>query len=261
MLDLITHLCTDFEVDGLRADIVMYKTAATLAAYAGRGTVPRTTSAMPPSWRCCIDAGASRSSSRASIPADLDRSIESTAERVPAARIEPERDCRARHQHQQSAEAARGTGQEPSGSARPDEVIAAGDPYAVRTLQADASRRETPTRSGEARPRPHPRRPGRLRPGRAGRARPRRSRARRDVPRGGAAPDAAAAQPQPERPGAPGVAPRPAREGPRDAGRQRDPVRGRRQRLDGRTPADGAPPSRPCCRCCSTPTRSATGSG
>ena len=36
MLDLIAQLCCDFEVDGLRADIVMYKTAATLAAYAGR---------------------------------------------------------------------------------------------------------------------------------------------------------------------------------------------------------------------------------
>ena len=39
MLDLITHLCTDFQVDGLRADIVMYKTAVTLAAYAGRSDV------------------------------------------------------------------------------------------------------------------------------------------------------------------------------------------------------------------------------
>ena len=39
MLGLITQLCCDFEVDGLRADIVMYKTALTLAAYAGRRTV------------------------------------------------------------------------------------------------------------------------------------------------------------------------------------------------------------------------------
>ena len=39
MLGLITQLCCDFEVDGLRADIVMYKTALTLAAYAGRRVV------------------------------------------------------------------------------------------------------------------------------------------------------------------------------------------------------------------------------
>ncbi len=36
MLDLITHICAAFQVDGLRADIVMYKTATTLAAYEGR---------------------------------------------------------------------------------------------------------------------------------------------------------------------------------------------------------------------------------
>ena len=36
MLDLIARICTAFEVDGLRADIVIYKAAATLAAYAGR---------------------------------------------------------------------------------------------------------------------------------------------------------------------------------------------------------------------------------
>ncbi len=39
MLDLIAHICTAFEVDGLRADIVTYKAAATLAAYAGRQVV------------------------------------------------------------------------------------------------------------------------------------------------------------------------------------------------------------------------------
>jgi len=39
MLDLITHICAAFQVDGLRADIVMYKTALTLAAYEGRTEV------------------------------------------------------------------------------------------------------------------------------------------------------------------------------------------------------------------------------
>lgn len=36
MLDLITHICIGSEVDGLRADITMYKTASTLAAWDGR---------------------------------------------------------------------------------------------------------------------------------------------------------------------------------------------------------------------------------
>jgi len=39
MLDLITRICSDLEVDGLRADIVMYKTAMTHAAYQGRTNV------------------------------------------------------------------------------------------------------------------------------------------------------------------------------------------------------------------------------
>jgi magnesium chelatase subunit D len=39
LLELIARICADFEVDGLRADIVMYRTAATLAAYAGRTAV------------------------------------------------------------------------------------------------------------------------------------------------------------------------------------------------------------------------------
>jgi magnesium chelatase subunit D len=38
-LDLITRICAAFEVDGLRGDIVMYKTAQSLAAYAGRTRV------------------------------------------------------------------------------------------------------------------------------------------------------------------------------------------------------------------------------
>ncbi|MFN0069990.1 MAG: VWA domain-containing protein, partial [Chloroflexota bacterium] len=39
MLDLITRLCSDLQVDGLRADIVIYKTALTLAAYDHRPDV------------------------------------------------------------------------------------------------------------------------------------------------------------------------------------------------------------------------------
>jgi len=39
MLRLITGICTDFEVDGMRADITMYRAAVALAAYAGRTQV------------------------------------------------------------------------------------------------------------------------------------------------------------------------------------------------------------------------------
>ena len=36
ILDLITGICAEYQVDGLRADIVMYKTASSIAAYEGR---------------------------------------------------------------------------------------------------------------------------------------------------------------------------------------------------------------------------------
>ena len=39
ILELITGICHEYQVDGLRADIVMYKTAATIAAYEGRNEV------------------------------------------------------------------------------------------------------------------------------------------------------------------------------------------------------------------------------
>jgi magnesium chelatase subunit D len=39
MLDLITQICIDFAVDGHRADITMYKTACTIAAFKGRTEV------------------------------------------------------------------------------------------------------------------------------------------------------------------------------------------------------------------------------
>ncbi|MEM3451015.1 MAG: putative cobaltochelatase [Nitrososphaerales archaeon] len=39
MLDLITKICVDFAVDGHRADITIYKTACTLAAFKGRTEV------------------------------------------------------------------------------------------------------------------------------------------------------------------------------------------------------------------------------
>ncbi len=39
ILELITGICHEYQVDGLRADIVMYKTASTIAAYEGRDLV------------------------------------------------------------------------------------------------------------------------------------------------------------------------------------------------------------------------------
>ena len=39
ILTLITSICSEYDVDGMRGDIVMYKTASTIAAYEGRNEV------------------------------------------------------------------------------------------------------------------------------------------------------------------------------------------------------------------------------
>ena len=39
ILELITDICAEYQVDGMRGDIVMYKTASTIAAYEGRTQV------------------------------------------------------------------------------------------------------------------------------------------------------------------------------------------------------------------------------
>jgi magnesium chelatase subunit D len=150
MLDLITHLCCDFQVDGLRGDIVMYKTAATLAAYAGRGRV------LEEDVRDAAELALLHRRRRRPFeqprldPGDLDRSIDQhrndtsppEAEQQPPPPPPPATD-------RLSAEAPEPPQQDQTGAGAPDEVIAAGDPYAVRALASQAAtRQETPKRSG-----------------------------------------------------------------------------------------------------------------
>lgn len=66
MLDLISHLCCEFEVASLRADIVMHKTARALAALEGRERVGLLDIRGAARWCCRIAGGASPSSSRGS---------------------------------------------------------------------------------------------------------------------------------------------------------------------------------------------------
>ena len=142
MLDLITHLCTDFQVDGLRADIVMYKTAVTLAAYAGRTRVNEE------DIRDAAELALLHRRRRQPFeqprmdPGDLDRSIDNHRQQQPP-EPEPDRpdtppppDQREREPERQSAE--------------DEQVVAAGDPYAVRNLApATPARQDRPSRAGK----------------------------------------------------------------------------------------------------------------
>ena len=65
----IAALCAAFDVDGMRADLVVARTAVAHAAWRGRDRPsPRRTSGSPPNWRCRTGAGATRSTTRAWIP-------------------------------------------------------------------------------------------------------------------------------------------------------------------------------------------------
>ncbi|MBA2450689.1 MAG: putative cobaltochelatase [Chloroflexi bacterium] len=138
MLDLITHLCVDFGVDGLRADIVMYKTATTLAAYAERTRV---------------DEGHVRDAAELALlhrrrrqpfeqpgldPGDLDRAIQ---ERL------SDDDGHDGEAAPSEAEDENGS-PEQGGSTVEERVFAAAAPYAVRTLAPPTEREERPKRAG-----------------------------------------------------------------------------------------------------------------
>ena len=146
MLDLITHLCTDFQVDGLRADIVMYKTAVTLAAYAGRTQVSEE------DVRDAAELALLHRRRRQPFeqprmdPADLDRSIENHRPEQPP---EPEPDAA---RPAAPARPARAPAAATADSETPSEeqVIAGGDPYAVRNLAPAApARQERASRAGK----------------------------------------------------------------------------------------------------------------
>lgn len=159
MLDLIAHLCADFQVDGLRADIVMYKTAATLAAYAGRHR------ANEEDVRDAAELALPHRRRRRPFeqprldPGDLDRSMQQH-------RDERDRELESAEPPAQSADAPdapdaegrdgeapepHGDAPEPEGDPREapnEQVVAAGDPYAIPMLAAPPTRDKQPKRSG-----------------------------------------------------------------------------------------------------------------
>jgi magnesium chelatase subunit D len=149
MLDLITHLCTDFQVDGLRADIVMYKTAVTLAAYAGRNRV------VEEDVRDAAELALLHRRRRQPFeqprmdPGDLDRSIDEHRQQNPSPESPPE----APHSGAAEPKANDEPAVEPPSTERPavpdEQVVAASDPYAVRTIAPPAAlREERPKRDG-----------------------------------------------------------------------------------------------------------------
>jgi len=129
MLDLITRICAELEVDGLRADIVMYKTAMTHAAYQGRTTVT------PDDVRVAAMLALPHRRRRqpfdeaSSDPGELDRRIQAQVSRMEA----------------ESAESAASPTPEPASQSEEDKagqgdvprVDQPGAPFRVKKLAAD----------------------------------------------------------------------------------------------------------------------------
>ncbi|MCC7367001.1 MAG: putative cobaltochelatase [Chloroflexi bacterium] len=152
MLDLITHLCTDFGVDGLRADIVMYKTAVTLAAYAGRGRV------VEEDVRDAAELALLHRRRRQPFeqprmdPGDLDRSIEEHRQQNPpdlSPETPPETTKASAPEPPETEPPATPPNPDQQPSPPDEHVVAAGDPYAVRAIAPPATlREERPKRAG-----------------------------------------------------------------------------------------------------------------
>ncbi|MCC7368334.1 MAG: putative cobaltochelatase [Chloroflexi bacterium] len=148
MLDLITHLCTDFQVDGLRADIVMYKTAVTLAAYAGRARV------LEEDVRDAAELALLHRRRRQPFeqprmdPGDLDRSIEEHRSQTPPPESPPESQQASAPEQEQTERPPES--EQPQNQAPPvEQVVSASDPYAVRAIAPPATlRQERPKRAG-----------------------------------------------------------------------------------------------------------------
>ncbi|MDP8922920.1 MAG: ATP-binding protein, partial [Chloroflexota bacterium] len=150
MLDLIAHLCADFQVDGLRADIVMYKAAATLAAYAGRA---RATEA---DVRDAAELALPHRRRRRPFeqprldPGDLDRSMQEhrdeREQQREKAESPPDRVPQSAAPESADADASEPSGEPPE--TRDEQVVAASDPYAVPLLATPPTRDRRPKRSG-----------------------------------------------------------------------------------------------------------------
>ena len=148
MLDLITHLCTELQVDGLRADIVMYKAAVTLAAYAGRDAVTEE------DVRDAAELALLHRRRRLPFeqprmdPGELDRSIQNHRNQTPPPA--PPESMSA--QPESPADRPDSPAEPPTGqdAASEDRVVAAADPYAVRTIAPPASKQQSKApRSGK----------------------------------------------------------------------------------------------------------------
>ncbi len=147
LLELITRICAAYEIDGLRGDVVVYKTALTLAAYAGRDRVLvediQEAAEMALVHRRRRQPFDRSDTAREQLQEILRQHVESGE----VGGIEPE-DMGG----DGGDEGDRDEHQPPGGSSARDQVTAMGEPYAVRPLAPPARPRSASQASGRRTP-------------------------------------------------------------------------------------------------------------
>ncbi len=151
ILELITDICAEYQVDGLRGDIVMYKTASTIAAYEGRIVVD-----VEDVREAALMALLHRQRRQPFqqphlVTEQLDNMLEDfqnqQRDREPSADNDSHQDDPAddsdREPHPPDEEA-----EDPADAALGDEWFEVGDPYAVQNLQVQPPDRRARRSSG-----------------------------------------------------------------------------------------------------------------
>ena len=151
ILELITDICAEYQVDGLRGDIVMYKTASTIAAYEGR-TVVDVEDVREAALMALLHRQRRQPFQQPHLVTEqldnmLDDFQNQQRDREPSNNDESRNDDPADDSDREPDPPEEDT-QEPDDSALGDEWFEIGDPYAVQNLQVQPPDRRARRSSG-----------------------------------------------------------------------------------------------------------------
>ena len=152
ILELITDICAEYQVDGLRGDIVMYKTASTIAAYEGR-TVVDVEDVREAALMALLHRQRRQPFQQPHLVTEqLDNMLEDfqnqQRDREPSADDNSSNDDPGDSDSDREPDPPEDQPEDPADSALGDEWFEIGDPYAVQNLQVQPPDRRARRSSG-----------------------------------------------------------------------------------------------------------------
>ena len=152
ILELITDICAEYQVDGLRGDIVMYKTASTIAAYEGR-TVVDVEDVREAALMALLHRQRRQPFQQPHLVTEqLDNMLEDfqnqQRDREPSADDNSSNDDPGDSDSDREPDPPEDQAEEPADAALGDEWFEIGDPYAVQNLQVQPPDRRARRSSG-----------------------------------------------------------------------------------------------------------------